>query len=238
MPQPILPILLFESIRFLAVLMIVLVGWFVFRYLVPKSWKEWRAASILQAFIIALYTEMYGFPLTIYILTAYFGVDIEWLHMRGHLWSSLLGLGDFGAMLEMILGYAIIFAGIILLAAGWRQVYKAQRKQELVTDGLYRYVRHPQYTGIFIAVLGQLVHWPTVPTLVLAPLILLMYWRLSIKEERQMLDKFSAEYAAYASRTPRFVPRWGTWRTLFQASKDVEDVVKNKGNSESEVAST
>ncbi len=71
----------------IAIFMIVIVGWLVFRYLVPKGWKEWRAAGILQAFIIALYAEMYGFPLTIYILTSYFGVDIPWLHMRGHLWS-------------------------------------------------------------------------------------------------------------------------------------------------------
>ncbi len=222
---------------YLAVIMIVLVGWFVFRYLVPQSWKEWRAAGLLQAFIIALYAEMYGFPLTIYILTAYFGVDIPWLHMRGHLWSSLLGAGDFGAMIEMILGYTIIFAGIALLAAGWQQVYKAQKEHRLVTDGVYRFVRHPQYTGIFIAVLGQLIHWPTVPTLFLAPLILFLYWRLSIKEERQMFDRFGAEYAAYASRTPRFIPRWGTWRTTFRASQNMDNVKNSKSDSESEVTS-
>ncbi|MCB2229905.1 isoprenylcysteine carboxylmethyltransferase family protein [bacterium] len=208
---------------FLAVLMIVLVSWFVFRYLIPQSWKEWRAAGILQAFIIALYAEMYGFPLTIYVLTAYFGVDIPWLHLRGHLWSSLLGLGDIGAMAEMVLGYAIIFAGIGLLAAGWRQVYKAQKQDKLVTDGLYRYVRHPQYTGIFIAVLGQLVHWPTLLTLILAPLIVLMYWRLAVKEEREMLKKFGAEYAAYTAKTPPFIPKGNAWRSLMRATKETEE---------------
>lgn len=208
---------------FLAVLMIVLVSWFVFRYLIPRSWKEWRAAGILQAFIIALYAEMYGFPLTIYILTAYFGVDIPWLHMRGHLWSSLLGLGDIGAMLEMILGYAVIFVGIGLLAAGWRQVYKAQKENKLVTGGLYQYVRHPQYTGIFIAVIGQLIHWPTVLTLILAPLIVLLYWRLAVKEERHMLEKFGAEYSAYAANTPRFIPITSSWRSLMRATKTSDE---------------
>jgi len=212
---------------FLALLMIVLVSWFSFRYLIPQGWKEWRAAGILQAFIIALYAEMYGFPLTIYVLTVYFGVEIPWLHMRGHLWSSLLGLGDIGAMLEMILGYAIIFLGITLLVAGWRQVYKAQKQNRLVTDGLYRYVRHPQYTGIFIAVIGQLVHWPTVLTFILAPLILLMYQRLSIKEEMQMQDRFGAEYTAYAAGTPRFIPRWNTWRLLMRATKQPDSVSEN-----------
>lgn len=210
---------------FLVVLMIVLVGWLVFRYLVPKSWKEWRAAGILQAFVIALYAEMYGFPLTIYLLTAYFGVDIPWLHMRGHLWSSLLGLGDIGAMFEMVLGYAVIFTGITLLIAGWRQVYRAQKQGSFVTDGLYRFVRHPQYTGIFLAVLGQLLHWPTVLTLVLSPLILAMYYRLSLKEEAQMLSRFGSVYEDYAARTPRFLPRWGAWREMLRSAESAEDEV-------------
>lgn len=200
---------------FLAALMIVLVSWFVFRYLIPKSWKEWRAAGILQAFIIALYAEMYGFPLTIYVLTAYFGVDIPWLHMRGHLWSSLLGLGDVGAMVEMIIGYLILFSGIGLLATGWRQIYKVRKENKLATDGLYKFVRHPQYTGIFIAVFGQLIHWPTILTITFAPFIFLMYYRLSLKEEQHMIEKFGESYKSYALVTPRFFPKWGTWRTMF-----------------------
>jgi protein-S-isoprenylcysteine O-methyltransferase Ste14 len=203
---------------------------------VPQSWKEWRAAGILQAFIIALYAEMYGFPFTIYILTAYFGIDIPWLHMRGHLWSSLLGLGDVGAMFEMILGYAVIIAGVVLLAAGWRQVYKAQKKNMLTTDGVYKYVRHPQYTGIFLAVFGQLIHWPTVLTLFLAPFIFLLYYRLSIREERQMLEQFGSEYATYAAQTPRFIPRWGSWRLMFQASKKSKNVSKSENSSSAETA--
>ena len=198
-----------------AIVMIVLVGWFLFRYLVPQSWKEWRAAGIVQAFVIALYAEMYGFPLTIYLLTTWLGLDIPWLHVRGHLWSTLLGLGATGAMVEMIVGYAIIALGVYLIAAGWRLVYQARNSGQLVTGGLYAYMRHPQYTGLFLAIVGQLVHWPTLPGLVLAPGIFWLYFHLARKEERALIQTFGAEYEEYRRRTPMFWPGIRTMRTGF-----------------------
>ncbi len=77
--------------------MIVIVSWILYSCLAPKSMKEWRNAGLVQAFIIALYAEMYGFPLTIYLLTSFLGIDIPWLHTKGHLWGTLLGLDDTGA---------------------------------------------------------------------------------------------------------------------------------------------
>jgi protein-S-isoprenylcysteine O-methyltransferase Ste14 len=143
--------------------MIVVASWILYSCLAPKSLKEWRNAGLVQAFIIALYAEMYGFPLTIYLLTSFLGIDIPWLHTKGHLWGTLLGLDDSGAMIEMFIGFIFILAGLVLMASGWRLVFSAQEKDELATDGIYKYVRHPQYTGIFIALLGQLIHWPTSP---------------------------------------------------------------------------
>ena len=194
-------------------LIMILVGvWIVVRFLVPKSRKEWRNAGLLQAFIIALYVEMYGFPLTIYLLTGFLGLDIPWIHFKGHLWSTLLGLGETGAMIEMFIGLGMVVIGVTLIVRGWHLVYHAQKKGDLVTEGVYRYVRHPQYTGIFLALFGQLVHWPTLPTLLLFPVIVWLYHRLAKKEEKQMLERFGEEYAAYMRRTPMFFPRPGDWR--------------------------
>lgn len=195
----------------LTLIMILLGVWIVVRYLVPKSWKEWRNAGLLQAFIIALYVEMYGFPLTIYLLTGFIGLDIPWIHFKGHLWSTLLGLGETGAMIEMFIGLGIVFIGVTLIVRGWTLVYRAQKKDELVTEGVYRYVRHPQYTGIFLALFGQLVHWPTLPTLLLFPVIVRLYYHLAKKEEKRMLERFGEEYEAYMRRTPMFFPRLGDW---------------------------
>lgn len=121
--------------------------------------------------IIALYTEMYGFPLTIYVLTSFLGIEIPGVHHGGHLWATLLGYGYTGAMVEMFLGYVFVILGIVMLIEGWRELYRARQAGRLATDGLYGVVRHPQYTGVFLALFGQLVHWPTIPTLLLFPFI-------------------------------------------------------------------
>lgn len=136
-----------------------------YEFLAPKSWREWRNAGLMQAFIIALYAEMYGFPLTIYFLTSFLGLDIPWLHMKGHLWATLLGFGYLGAFIEMLIGFIFVVLGLILIFKGWSLIYSYQKKNILVTEGIYQYMRHPQYTGIFLIVFGQLIHWPTVPTL-------------------------------------------------------------------------
>lgn len=197
-----------------AILMIVIASWILYRLLAPDRFKEWRNAGLVQAFIIALYAEMYGFPLTVYLLSRYLHLDIPWLHMRGHLWATLFGYGDFGAVVEMLIGYSLILAGLLLLAQGWRQIHRAQEAEKLVTSGLYGYVRHPQYTGIFLALFGQLVHWPTIPTLVLFPVICWAYVRLAKREEKRMLRHYGEAYRRYMEEVPRFFPRKDQWREI------------------------
>jgi protein-S-isoprenylcysteine O-methyltransferase Ste14 len=192
----------------ITIIMVVVASWIVFKYLVPKGFKEWRNAGLIQAFIIALYAEMYGFPLTIYVLTSFLGFDIPWIHIKGHLWASLFGWGDGMAMVEMMLGYTFVFLGLSLIVRGWKQVYEAKKTDRLVTAGIYKYIRHPQYTGIYLAIFGQLIHWPTIPTLVLFPVIVAAYYVLARKEERVMIEKFGNEYRVYAKKVPMFFPKW------------------------------
>jgi len=203
----------------LAAIMAVIASWILYKYIAPKSLKEWRNAGLIQAFIIALYAEMYGFPLTIYLLTSFFGLDVPWLHMRGHLWATLLGLGETGALVEMIIGLALVVLGLALIFRGWYLIYKAQKKDELITGGTYQYMRHPQYTGIFLALFGQLIHWPTAPTLVLFPFIVWAYYRLSRREEKAMISKFGEEYRTYMRKVPMFFPRIEQWRLIFGGPK-------------------
>ncbi len=198
------------------IIMVILVTWIVFKYLVPKGYKEWRNIGIVQAFIVALYAEMYGFPLTIYLITSFLGVDIPLIHMSGHLWSYLFGWGAGMAMVEMIIGYFFVFAGISLIVRGWRLIYAARKEEKLVTGGIYQYIRHPQYTGIYLAIFGQLIHWPTIPTLVLFPVIIWAYYRLSRREEKVMIETFGDEYKTYMERTPMFFPGRGNIGKLFQ----------------------
>lgn len=202
----------------IAAIMIVIASWIFYRFFAPSGWREWTGAGLVQAFIIALYAEMYGFPLTVYLLVRSFGIDRE--YVSANLWSTLLGLGETGMLISMIVGYTLVLIGIGLFIHGWREVYRARRQNRLVTGGLYRFARHPQYTGLFIALFGEgVVHWPTIFSVGLFPLIILAYYFLARKEERDMIHHFDDEYRAYMNRVPMFIPKWGQWRQMAEASR-------------------
>ena len=197
----------------LALITIVLASWMFYRYFAPESWREWAGAGLVQAFIIALYAEMYGFPLTIYFLVRSFGLDTSYL--SANLWSTFLGLGELGMLVSMIAGYAFVLAGIGIIIEGWRELYGARKRNVLVTDRLYGLVRHPQYLGLFLILFGEgIVHWPTFFSVSLFPLIIVAYSYLARTEERKMLEQFGARYREYQERVPRFIPHWGEWRNV------------------------
>jgi protein-S-isoprenylcysteine O-methyltransferase Ste14 len=195
-----------------AILMTVIASWVLYHFLAPASWRDWGGAGLVQAFIIALYAEMYGFPLTIYFLTSILPVEIPLVHYSGHLWATLLGYGKIGAVIEMVIGYILVVTGLLMIVRGWTKVYFG--RGSLITDGIYGVVRHPQYAGIFLAVFGQLVHWPTIPTLALAPFIVWVYLRLAHREEARLIQRFGDAYLAYRERVPMFFPKWRTLREI------------------------
>ncbi|MBX3646353.1 MAG: isoprenylcysteine carboxylmethyltransferase family protein [Rhodocyclaceae bacterium] len=192
----------------LAVIMVAIASWILYRFLAPKSWREWAGAGLVQAFFIALYAEMYGFPLTIYLLSRFFGLDRT--DLNASLWSTLLGVGELGMLISMLLGYGLLFSGLGIFAQGWRELYRAHHEERLATDGLYSFVRHPQYTGLFIALFGEgVVHWPTLFSVSLFPLIVLAYVLLARREERLMVERFGNDYSIYRGQVPMFLPRLG-----------------------------
>ena len=202
----------------IAAIVIVLVSWFFYRFFAPKSWREWSGAGLVQAFIIALYAEMFGFPLTVYLLVRWTGIDRE--YVSANLWSTLFGAGEVGMLISMIAGYSLVFIGIGLFIQGWREVHRARRQDRLVTEGLYRFVRHPQYSGLFLALFGEgVVHWPTIFSVALFPLIVVAYFMLARKEEREMVQRFGDTYRTYQQQVPMFIPRWGRWGQMVETSR-------------------
>jgi len=187
---------------------------FAFSFTHPRTARDWRSFGAFSGFIIALFTEMYGFPLTIYLLSGWLGSRYPGLdllsHDAGHLWNTLFGWkGDPHFNPLHLLSNVFIFGGFILLYSAWRVLYEAQRTHILATTGPYAHIRHPQYAGFMLIMLGFLLQWPTILTLLMFPVLVYMYIRLSRREEKEVLVEFGEAYAEYAARTPAFFPRFG-----------------------------
>lgn len=185
---------------------------FAYSFAKPQSPRDWRSFSAFSAFIVALFAEMYGVPLTIYMLSGWLQSrypDLDpFSHDAGHLWSTVFGMQGnphFGVL--HILSNVVILAGFVLLSAAWRVLYQAQKQHGLATTGPYAHVRHPQYIGFIAIMLGFLLQWPTILTVAMFPLLVAMYVRLAHAEERDARREFGDAYDRYAAMTPRWLPR-------------------------------
>ena len=185
---------------------------FALSFFKPRTTRDWRSFTAFSAFLIALFTEMYGFPLTIYLLSGWLQTrfpGIDWLsHDSGHLLEMIFGWSGnphFGPF--HLLSSAFIFGGFWLLSAAWYRLYAAQRTGNLATEGPYAQVRHPQYVGFILVMFGFLLQWPTLLTLIMFPVLTYMYVRLARSEERDAIAEFGDAYRAYMREVPAFFPR-------------------------------
>jgi protein-S-isoprenylcysteine O-methyltransferase Ste14 len=185
---------------------------FAYSFFKPRTPRDWRSFSAFSAFLVALFAEMYGFPLTIYFLSGWLQSrypNIDWFsHDAGHLLEMMFGwktnphAGPFH-----ILSFLFIGAGFILISTAWKVLFDAQQRHTLASSGPYSYVRHPQYVGFILVMFGFLLQWPTILTLAMFPVLTLMYVKLARTEEHDSIAEFGEAYAKYAAEVPGFVPR-------------------------------
>jgi protein-S-isoprenylcysteine O-methyltransferase Ste14 len=185
---------------------------FAFSFFKPKTKRDWRTFGTFSAFVIALFVEMYGFPLTIYLLAGWLGRRFPGVnllsHDAGHLWYSLLGFKGNPHLNPIHLASNLfIVGGFMLLARSWRVLFEAQQNKTLATAGPYSRIRHPQYVAFIVIMTGFLLQWPTLVTLLMFPILVATYVRLAHREEREVAAEFGEEWQAYAAVTPRWIPR-------------------------------
>ncbi|MDA8051896.1 MAG: isoprenylcysteine carboxylmethyltransferase family protein [Rhodospirillales bacterium] len=131
-------------------------------------------------------------------------------HNAGHLWPTIFGWkGNPHFSIPHIASDLLIFGGFILLSSAWSVLYQAQRNGRLATTGVYARLRHPQYAAFIIIMIAFLLQWPTIPTLVMFPLLVFMYLRVAHTEEQEARAASGAEWEAYAAEVPRWIPRMG-----------------------------
>src|SRR5512134_1545755 len=184
---------------------------FAFSFAKPQSRRDWRSFGAFSAFLVALFTEMYGFPLTIYLLSGWLssrfpGVDFL-SHDAGHLLEVMFGWRanpHFGPF--HLLSALFIAGGFWLLAKAWPVLHEAQRAHRVADSGPYARIRHPQYVAFVLVMFGFLLQWPTLITLVMFPILTITYVRLARREEAEVRAAFGSTWDDYARRTPRFIP--------------------------------
>lgn len=187
-------------------LYIVLFSSFTVFLFFPFKQNKWQKSNIgYIAFIVALFTEMFGFPLSIYLLSALTPLPNPGLDPATALTVDIPGLQFRLLTTSLIAGIITIIAGVFIVL-GWREIFRNRHGKELVRTGIYKYVRHPQYTGIMLIITAWLFAWPTLPTMIMWPVLVFVYYRLSRKEERLMLSKFGKQYQDYMNDVPMFLP--------------------------------
>ena len=186
---------------------------FAYSFFKPQTPRDWRSFSAFSAFLVALFAEMYGFPLTIYFLSGWLQSrypSVDWFsHDAGHLLEMMFGWKTnphFGPF--HILSFVFIGGGFVLISAAWKVLYDAQQSRSLAVTGPYSYVRHPQYVGFIMVMFGFLVQWPTILTLAMFPVLTVMYVRLARTEEQDAKAAFGDTYDRYAADVPGFIPKF------------------------------
>jgi len=186
-----------------------------------------KPAGAFAAFVLAYALEMFGIPLSLYVVLWATGSTLPEGFLWGHSLVSYVGLAGTYACV------ACTFAGGALIVAGWRRIHRdywgaEEGKGRLVREGLYSWIRHPQYAGFLLISLGLLLEWANILMLVLFPVLCALYYRLARREEAEMARAFGDEWIEYKERTGMFFPRLRR-RASSRGSEDISHNASDRG---------
>jgi len=173
---------------------------FFLAFLVPLNYREkadWKSPGIYGAFLISLFVEMYGLPLTVYLSSGLVSLSSS-SQIPGIVFSAF----GFALNAWMLIGLLVTAVGALLVGIGWYGVYNADG---LARNGIYSYSRHPQYLGIILIASGWFIGWPTPLTGLILPLLIYQYYKLSEKEEEEAIEEFGQDYRDYMEESRMFI---------------------------------
>ncbi|RZN62227.1 MAG: isoprenylcysteine carboxylmethyltransferase family protein [Methanonatronarchaeia archaeon] len=179
-------------------------------FLLPLSFRrriEWKSMGIYAAFIVSLFVEMYGVPLTVYLSSAAVFSPGGAPPAQEVLFSFTILGQSLSMTFWKVVGALISIVGMAVVVLGWVTLYRNRQNKELVTTGIYRYSRHPQYLGIILIAVGWFIHWPSLLTLAMLPVLVYFYYKLTVDEEKEVMKSLDNPelYEKYMQVTPRFI---------------------------------
>jgi len=152
-------------------------------------------------------------PFAVFYYSAY-GPSLNFLNKSPlTAWSAGFFLPHFTETSSAVLnalngaGKLLFLLGLVFFLVGAAQIYFAKFfKKSAVSSGIYRFVRHPQYTAFAIMGLGTLLVWPRYIILIMFTTMLFVYYALARKEERECSQKYGEDYVQYVKKTSMFLP--------------------------------
>jgi protein-S-isoprenylcysteine O-methyltransferase Ste14 len=155
---------------------------------------NWKSKSIYIAFMISLFTEMFGAALIVYLFSPF---------IKYPLLTPIYNVYIFPPIVK-ILSFNLIFLGIVLIIIGWREIYNSEG---IVTKGLYKFIRHPQYLGFILLATGWIFAWPTVIVLILYPFLVGIFLYQAVSEDKLLENKYKSKFVNYKKRTGFILPK-------------------------------
>lgn len=173
-------------------------------FLIPLKFRrkiDWKEYGLVSAFFVSLFVEMYGIPLTVLFASRYYGgAEVEL--PNSFVTFTIFGV-NFSMTLAMVYGLLLMTLGTVIIVLGWVTLYRNLESADLVTTGIYAHSRHPQYFGFILVILGWLIAWPTILVIIFSPILVFIYVRVCLIEEREL--EGNNAYEEYRQRVPFFI---------------------------------